>query len=283
MSYVNFDNEPLMFNNDFIIRESTLTLLTNGNGTLSADKLTGMPGDTVVLVPTNSSYYRLNSYSVTGGTIENNVFTFGYTDATACANFGANYFTATGSFVKGGNVSTNAYWTGDYYSASATVPANYDASTNAMLYGIVDAYTGDIPSSWHIRNPQYPKLDPPYFWRPTNAHNYSITAHPKMKFSGYVPGSTVQLHKAAVSAYTISSVNSNKSKVESASFISTGTGNYTWLYDKTFTSDLTSYYFGLSANLCVYHNFASHSDTAPSAIYIASGTTGTWTATGIAP
>ena len=82
----------------------TLTLQTDGNGTLTAETLTGYPGDTITLTPTYNTYYRFNNYSYTGGSIAGNVFTFGDSDATAQANFKVNAFTATGGFDKGSNI-----------------------------------------------------------------------------------------------------------------------------------------------------------------------------------
>lgn len=76
-----------------------LTLQTDGHGTLTADKITGYAGDTVTLTPTNNTYYRFNNYTNTGGTISNNIFTFGNGNATAKANFKTNDFTAKGNWL----------------------------------------------------------------------------------------------------------------------------------------------------------------------------------------
>ena len=64
-----------------------LTLQTNGNGKLVAGKTTGYYNDTTTLTPTPSSNYKFNNYSVTGGTITNNTFKWGTSNATAKANF----------------------------------------------------------------------------------------------------------------------------------------------------------------------------------------------------
>ena len=279
MSYVNFDNEPLMFNDDFIIRESTLTLLTNGNGTLTADKLTGMPGDTVVLVPTNSSYYRFNSYSVTGGTIENNVFTFGYTDATACANFGANYFTVSGGFKE-----SNSY-------VNSTGGTAYNPVTQ---YLVVRGISGDVPSGWFKRGGSSYSG-----WSPWQANDYSISLNLRARvdidiYANIGLGGKNQYGGSAwVSGYFNNGL--NNTDVESFSFsdydqdithISTS-----WYYSKdvTTTDQRVSVYAGdpyamgirLSANVVNY--------TAPGYYWTAAarinsaGNTGTWTATGIAP
>ena len=64
-----------------------LTLQTNGNGKLAAGKTTGYYNDTTTLTATPSSNYKFNNYNVTGGSISNNIFTWGNGNATAKANF----------------------------------------------------------------------------------------------------------------------------------------------------------------------------------------------------
>ena len=89
--------------NGYVVYEApsyhTLTLQTDGNGTLSATTLTGRAGDTAALTPTYNTYYRFDDYSVTGGNIAGDTFTFGNEDATAQANFKVNSFTASGRWL----------------------------------------------------------------------------------------------------------------------------------------------------------------------------------------
>lgn len=59
---------------------------TNG-GTITGSPLTGQSGTTVPLTYTPSADYYFNGWSTTGGTITNNTFKFGASDATAKANF----------------------------------------------------------------------------------------------------------------------------------------------------------------------------------------------------
>lgn len=273
MSYVTFGNDYLKYNDDYLIQPSTLTLLTDGNGKLSAEKLIGMPGETITLVPTHSSYYRFSGYEVTGGTIVGNTFTFGVDDATVQANFKENYFTASGGFLREGNVFVQA--------GTKTVPENYNASTHRMLYGVMSACTGDIPSSWTTRAPTASATRPPRYWRPSNAHNYSITANPKMEFAASATGAG-GTDRASYTAYTIMAVKKGayneygKFAVESARTLETGPSAYRWYYSPTVTGDNPSLDLGISADLSAYYYFKT-------CMYIASGTTGTWTATGIAP
>lgn len=66
-----------------------LTVQTDGHGKLTASKSTGYYNDTASLSTTASAGYAFNNYSVTGGTINGNTFTFGTSNATAKANFNA--------------------------------------------------------------------------------------------------------------------------------------------------------------------------------------------------
>lgn len=108
----------------------TLTLQTDGHGKLTANKLTGHAGDTVTLTPTNSSYYRFNNYSNTGGSINGNTFTFGNGNATAKANFKTNNVTITG------------VWELDSYYGRPTYNSTYNSWENGKVYSVVKAVTG---------------------------------------------------------------------------------------------------------------------------------------------
>lgn len=65
----------------------SLTLQTDGHGKLAAGKTTGYYNDTTTLTATPSSNYAFNSYSITGGSITNNVYKWGTTNGTVKANF----------------------------------------------------------------------------------------------------------------------------------------------------------------------------------------------------
>lgn len=64
-----------------------LTLQNDGHGSIAAGKTTGHSGDSTNLSTTANTYYQFNNYSVTGGTINGNTFTWGNENATAKANF----------------------------------------------------------------------------------------------------------------------------------------------------------------------------------------------------
>ncbi len=72
-----------------------LTLQTDGHGTITATTTTGYPGDTSILSTTANTHYAFQSYSITGGLINGNTFTFENSDATAQANFSAKVYTIT--------------------------------------------------------------------------------------------------------------------------------------------------------------------------------------------
>lgn len=74
----------------------TLTLYHSEGGTLTANELTGYPGDTINLSTAYNTYWRFSGYQWTGdGTLANNAYTFGTEDATICACYKPNAFTGT--------------------------------------------------------------------------------------------------------------------------------------------------------------------------------------------
>ena len=246
--YVGYENVPAF---------KTLTLCASEGGTVTASVLTGLPGDTVTLTPTYNTYYRFNNYSVTGGTIAGNTFTFGDENATAQANFKVNYFTATGGFEKGSNVTAQGL--AGVYEGDATVPAKY------AIYG---SHTGDIPSTWWNTSNR---------WKITSDISaYSITLNPKMYFStnGAARGSRYYLTACSL-------LGSTQTQSQSTS----RAGNGSLSYDKTFTSNSTGINYGISAHIHTWADRAGSSTAqrVSRIIYVATGTTGTWTATGIAP
>ena len=111
---VMFTNEDVTVKANFDRIKYTLTLQTDGHGTLAASKTTGYAGDTVTLTPTNNTYYRFNNYQCTGGSIVGNTFTFGAQNATAKANFNTNTVTASGTWVfsNDNDRRNNAYFIG---------------------------------------------------------------------------------------------------------------------------------------------------------------------------
>ena len=67
-----------------------LTLQTDGHGTLTAETLTGYPGDTSILTYAANSNYAFSGYSIVGGgSLQNNTYTFGNKDGIVKAWFSA--------------------------------------------------------------------------------------------------------------------------------------------------------------------------------------------------
>lgn len=77
----------------FIRNAFNLTLQNDGHGTIHASTLTGRAGDTSTLSNTPNTEYALDHYAVTGATLNNNVLTFGDSDATAKGYFKINGIT----------------------------------------------------------------------------------------------------------------------------------------------------------------------------------------------
>lgn len=133
-----------------------LTLQTDGHGTLTANKVTGYVGDTVTLSPNSNDYYHFNNYSVTGGSINGNTFTFGEGNATARANFATNAFTATGNF----SVATNS---------------EYATATSASAYPIIRGITGTLPTAYGTVNNRF---------LPSNISAFTCSAQHKSDCTG---------------------------------------------------------------------------------------------------
>lgn len=226
----------------------TITLTTDGNGSIQSTTLTGRPGETATLNTNYSAYYRFKDYGLTGGgSIDGNTYTFGTSDATIKANFKPNTFTATGGWEKGSNLTaSNGY--GD--TRSTAFPAKY------AIFGSV---TGDVPNSWHSTSNR---------WNPSNASAYSITLHPKI-------GITTSRGTGASTTATLQTV-INGGATNSQSFV-----NANGTYEKTITSDKQSQYYVNGTFTCKghyngYYNYAY-------IYYNTVNNVGSWTATGIAP
>lgn len=93
---VSYDGEWLMY--DDFIRQ--LHLETNGHGTISASRTTGMSGDTVTLTNTPDQYYLFDNYTTTGGIVAGSTYTFSDDDdQTAKANFKRNSYVTGGTLI----------------------------------------------------------------------------------------------------------------------------------------------------------------------------------------
>lgn len=232
----------------------TLTLETDGHGTLTANTVSGYAGDTVELTTAYNTYYRFSGYDVTGGTIGGNTFTFGDEDATAYAAFKPNEFTATGGWEKGSNVKCD----GAQNAATANVPSKY------AVHG---AHTGDIPASWYSTSNR---------WKPSNASAYAI----RVSTNVTITGNGVHAHNSSwptngvTAKLVVGSTQLNQTT--KAAF------NGAWTYSTTQTSNVQNnvyisaylYAEGISTWIKTYHGIIE---------YVANNNNSTWSATGYAP
>lgn len=132
----------------------TLTLQTDGHGTIAATHTTGHAGDTVTLSNTYKTYYRFNNYTQTGGNLNGSTFTFGNQNATAKANFKVNSFTATGDF-------------------GSCVTSGKTGAANCTANSILRAHTGSWPSNWPANGS---------VWSVSNASAYGVKANTTWEF-----------------------------------------------------------------------------------------------------
>lgn len=228
----------------------TLTLYHSEGGSLTADTLTGYPGDSVNLTTAYNTYWRFSGYEVTGdGTLSNNTYTFGNTDTTICACYKVNAFTASGGFEKGSDVSCGA---------SRTSENSYVAK-----YATVSYKTSNTPANWYSTSNK---------WNPSNASGYSTNINAKMTFTG--KDGKQSSNWADVTAV----VKVGNSYLNSQSYtISDGTTK-TFNYSKSFSNT------NQGNIICSAHLHATgYKGNGATITYIATGTNGTWTATGYAP
>lgn len=234
-----------------------ITYETTVGGSCTGDVAIFIPGsDGIQLQTAYDTYYRLSGYEVTGGIIENDVLT-PTGPCTARAVYKVNYFTASGGWEKGSNVE---------------VPKNGITTTNGTMtsavptkYAIVTYSTDNVPATWYSTNNR---------WNVNSTVSaYSITLHPIMHFTSY--GSRTSAYASQVTAQSLIG-----STVTQSQSYSQPTGSHMdWRYDKTFTANTTGVNYGISAKMLGTVKPAGTKVT----VYVANDTTGTWTATGIAP
>ena len=231
-----------------------ITYENDGHGTLTGDTIY-IPGSTGVTLQTAyNTYYRFSGYEVTGGTIENNVLV-ATGPCTARAVYKVNAFTATGGWEKGSDLLCQ----GDgSHTTNPVTTANLP-----IKYALHGAHTGDIPASWYSTSNR---------WNPSNASAYNATLKPIAKLSGW----RVQNQSFCVAtANMVMRVAGANTQAQNIAF---GTTKETKTYSKNFTTTSQSLY-GISGKF----NARGWASSKAFIKYLSSGTTGTWTATGIAP
>jgi hypothetical protein len=230
--------------------------------TYLADEHVQCTGDTTIYIPGGTGitletgydpYYRISGYEVENGTVENGVL-IPTGPCTVKAIETPNYFTATGGWEKGSNV--NAVARGQYYEGDASIPDKY------AIHG---AHTGDIPTSWYSNSNR---------WNVNSeVSSYSITMNPIMGITA-ARSDNASNTNSMYTAYAY--IGSTSTAGAAQDHLPMGLTKY----NKTFTTNTTGVYYKINGHL---HTWTYKGAVFSTAGYVASYTTGTWTATGIAP
>lgn len=125
-----------------------LLLNQTTGGTITADKMSGVPGEIATLSNTPDSYYTFDNYSITGATLTGSQFEFGSTDVTAEATFLPTVYNVTLQTDGHGKISaskTTGHY-GDTITLGQTASAEYNFNsyqiTGAVLTGSQFELTG---------------------------------------------------------------------------------------------------------------------------------------------
>lgn len=236
----------------------TLTLYHSEGGTLTANTLTGYPGDTINLSTAYNTYWRFSGYQLTGdGELVGNDYTFGDEDASICACYKVNAFTASGGWEKGSNKTTVA-------SQSNTAPN----TIIGPLYAITDYRTSNVPTAWYNNSNH---------WQPNGASGYEITLNPKAHTQIYAERNNSVTQSLAF-VTVIGNTTSNLQTVTSNASNTTSHINY----NETITSTSQTNY-SISGYMKPRPRGTASRIYNATANYYAAQTSGTWAATGIAP
>ncbi len=219
-----------------------------------------IPGVGLTLTTSYDTYYRTNGYDITGGYIENGML-YATAACTARLKSKLNTFTASGGWEKGSNV---------------TVDNNQNKWVSAVVpvkYATVSYKTSNVPTAWYATSNR---------WKPSNASAYKITLNPKVNVTGNMPSVGGHANNCNGQAHFVTLLGNTRSNE-----VSTHYGNGTkpnYVYNKTITNTTTGIEYKISG--CIgavgfYQHAGSYKNGRMQ--YVASNTTGTWVATGIAP
>jgi hypothetical protein len=227
-----------------------ITYLSDDHVQCTGDTTIYIPGGTGITLQTGyDTYYRISGYDVTGGTVENGVL-IPTGPCTIKAVEMVNYFTATGNFEKGSNISV-----------TGTSTTNWTTKSIGAKYALHQNHTGDIPSSWYNTSNG---------WKVNDASAYSITFNTKLTYTANYKAAGTIINTAT--AYGLIGSTSTGS-------VTTNFPSKTWNYNKTFTTTTQNVNYGLNGTVGAKRYGNSKGITT----YVANNTNGTWTATGIAP
>lgn len=127
----------------------SVTLQTDGHGTIGANKTTGYTNDIVTLNQTPAMGYRFNNYTITGATLTGSQFKFGTSNVTAKANYAVN---TTGKFILSGIVDNRS---NPYHSTLALNNIYYSGNMpSSYLLSYTNTYVGNnvYQSAYYFKN-----------------------------------------------------------------------------------------------------------------------------------
>lgn len=221
--FVNYDNELILYNGELILFDDyikRLHLETNGHGTISAARTTGMEGDTVRLYNTADEYYRFDSYSANGGTIiSTNYFKFGESDdQTAKAIFRLNQYSVSGDILSPGKIS---------------VSKPFRTGSDSGYFGAM--YAGsDIPTTTVTSNIGFSSIpgSPDFYFATTTGPNFTTPCNLTATFSAFIyrftapdnmPSAQLAMNKTAI--------------IDTKTFVDIGSIPWSRVYAVTFTAN----------------------------------------------
>ena len=218
---------------------------------LTGDTEIAIPGVGVALTTSYDTYYRTNGYDITGGYIENNML-YATAACTARLKSKLNAFTATGTWNKGSDVKKS----------STSKSTSWQTFYNS--YALHGAHTGNVPASWYSNSNR---------WQPSNVSGYSMNMRAK---------TTVQKTGGGNVSFRVYTVLNGKTTTNMQNWSNVVDNVKYMYYDKTVSTTVcTSYGYKIVSQY--YANTDTTVSYAWGANYLASGTNGSWTATGIAP
>lgn len=238
-----------------------ITYLSDDHVHLTGDQIY-IPGQSGITLNSGyDTYYRISGYDIENGSINEEGLLVPTGPCTIRAVEKVNYFTATGNFEKGSNQSVAG--------TATQKKVTWGYANVAEKYALHQSHTGDIPASWYATSNR---------WEPSNVSSYSITLNAKMQFTGRKNKD----YNGATAAMTgVTMVGSTQNQLQT--FTVDSTVATTRSYSKTVTTTTQNVFYGVSGRIGAAGYNAGGIARAGTATYIATGTTGTWTATGIAP
>lgn len=137
-----FANEDCTARAIFRVAPYTLTLQTDGHGTMTASTISGYYGDTALITPIANTYYHFNKYGTpTKGSLNGNTYTFGNDNATLSASFSVNNFSASGRLCR--------FLTLQKYNCTAAVWNSAQTASAWMLRGTIPGYSFTSGEEWN--------------------------------------------------------------------------------------------------------------------------------------